>query len=225
MTNLFLCVLGLFAPLALAWAPVTSIVKKSGNRQIPRLQSSTDGNQVGGLHGDNSCFLPLRQLDQDYYAPRIIQIAGAYPGITKEEFFAVTSEPSPEQGQWTYDFSDPDGPQLGTVAIESNNIVACCKDPVAIIAEHISLNVPLPDVIKEPVDIVVLVDRDANTFAERKFLVLDVPGKGVSIGAFASKQELPQECQILGQVILCTVPWLPSMKPTKTGFLEADEYF
>ena len=84
MKNLFLCVLGLFAPLALAWAPVTSIVKKNGNRQISRLQSSTDGNQVGGLHGDNSCFLPLRQLDQDYYAPRIIQIAGAYPTFSGE---------------------------------------------------------------------------------------------------------------------------------------------
>lgn len=30
----------------------------------------------GSLHGQNSCFLPLKQLDQDYYAPRIVQVRG-----------------------------------------------------------------------------------------------------------------------------------------------------
>ena len=30
--------------------------------------------QVGNVHGEGSCFLPLKQLDQDYYAPRIIQV-------------------------------------------------------------------------------------------------------------------------------------------------------
>lgn len=29
---------------------------------------------IGSLHGDNSCFLPLKQLDQDYFAPRIVQV-------------------------------------------------------------------------------------------------------------------------------------------------------
>ena len=153
------------------------------------------------------------------------KIAGAYPGITKEEFYAVKSEPSPEPGQWNYDFSDPDGPELGTVAIEGSNVVAVCEDPVVIIAEHTSLSVPLPDVIKDPVDLVVLIDRAANRFAERKFLLLDVPGEGLVIGAFPSNKDRPQDSEILGQVVLCQVPWLPSMKPTKSGFLEVDEYF
>ena len=65
MTNLFFCMMGLFAPSALAWAPVV----KNSNQELCRLQAS-----VGGLHGDNSCFLPLKQLDQDYYAPRIVQV-------------------------------------------------------------------------------------------------------------------------------------------------------
>lgn len=220
MNNLLLFVLGFFAPTALAWIPATPATNNNNGQRNFRLQST-----VGGIHGENSCFLPLTQLDQDYYAPRIIQIAGAYPGVTREEFFAVTSEPTPEQGQWTYDFSDPDGPQLGTVAIESNSVIALCEDPVVLIAEHTSIGVPLPEVIKEPVDIVVVVDRSANTFAERKFLLLDVPGSGLVIGAFPTFPELPQNCEILGQVVLCQVPWLPSMKRTKTGFLEADEYF
>ena len=128
-------------------------------------------------------------------------------------------------GQWTYDFSDPDGPQLGTVALEGSNAVAACEDPVVIIAEHTSLNVPLPDAIKDPVDLVLLVDRAANRFAERRFLVMNIPGEGVSIGAYPTKEDLPAGGEILGHVLLCQIPWLPSMAPTKTGFMEADEYF
>ncbi len=159
-------------------------------------------------------------------ATKRTKIAGPYPGLTREDFFAVQSEPPPEPGQWTYDFSDPDGPQLGTVAIEGSNVVASCVDPVVIVAEHTSLAVPLPDVIKDPVDLVVLVDRAADRYAERKFLVLAVAGqRELVIGAYPTRQDLPPGAEILGQVVLCQIPWLPSMKPTKTGFLEADEYF
>lgn len=179
----------------------------------------------GSLHGENSCFLPVKQLDQDYYAPRIIQIAGMYPGITREEYEAVSSEPSAEIGQWTYDFSDPDGPQVGTIAIEGGNKVWACEDPVAIIAGHLSLKIPLPAVLTEPVDLVVVVDRGCKTFAERKFLVIDAPGDGLSIGAFASKAELPEGVSIMGHVELVQIPWLPCMKPTKSGFMEEDEYY
>lgn len=179
----------------------------------------------GSLHGENSCFLPVKQLDQDYYAPRIIQIAGMYPGITKEEYEAVSSEPNAEIGQWTYDFSDPDGPQVGTVAIEGSNKIAACEDPVAIIAGHLSLKVPMPSVLVDPVDLVVIVDRARKTFAERKFLVTEAPGDGLSIGAYESKADLPAGVNILGQVELVQIPWLPCMKPTKSGFMEEDEYY
>jgi hypothetical protein len=114
------------------------------------------------------------------------------------------------------------------VAIEGSNVVASCEDPVVIIAEHTSLGVPLPDVITDPVDLVVLVDRASNRFAERKFLVLSMGGEShgeLVIGAYPTKQDLPQGAEILGQVVLCQIPWLPSMKPTKTGFMEVDEYF
>lgn len=153
------------------------------------------------------------------------QIAGAYPGVTLEEFFAVTSEPCAPEGQWTYDFSDPDGPQLGTVAVEGSATVAMTDDPVAIIAEHTSLGVSLPAIIKEPVDLLVLVDRSKKSFAERKFLVVDIPGSALEIKAYGSKSELPAGSSIVGQVVLVKIPWLPAMQPTRTGFSEADEYF
>lgn len=47
---------------------------------LPRHQVSTSSlwasntDTVGARHGEDACFLPLKQLDQDYYAPRIIQV-------------------------------------------------------------------------------------------------------------------------------------------------------
>lgn len=128
-------------------------------------------------------------------------------------------------GQWAYDFSDPDGPQLGTVALDGSNIVNSCEDPVALIAEHTSLGLPLPAELKDPVDLVVLVDRAKPRFAERNFLVIETPGAGITIQAFSAKSEIPAGAEILGQVDQVQVPWLPCMQPTKTGFLEADEYY
>ena len=138
----------------------------------------------------------------------------------------MTSEPAAEIGQWTYDFSDPDGPQLGTVALEGSNVVASCEDPVVIIAEHTAMGVFLSDELDSPVDLVVLVDRALKNFAERKFLVLDIPGEsGLVIRAYPTKAEMPEGATILGQVELVQIPWLPCMKPTKSGFMEVDEYF
>lgn len=146
--------------------------------------------------------------------------------MTKEELFAVTSEPAAAQGQWTYDFSDPDGRQMGTVAVEGSHVVAECEDPVVIIAEHPSIGVELPKEIDNPVDLVVVVDRSLKAFAERKFLLLEMPGEeSLLIRAFATKSGMPDDATILGQVELVQIPWLPSMAPTKTGFMEADEYF
>jgi len=75
------------------------------------------------------------------------------------------------------------------------------------------------------VDIIVLVDRAIQTFSERKFLVYDTAGKGLQIGAFLEKKDIPHGSSILGRVITVFVPFLPSMKSSKTGFMEADEYF
>src|SRR6056300_771079 len=70
-----------------AWISPSFIIPQS-NRQsttttVLHSSSATSG---GSLHGQDSCFMPLKQLDQDYFAPRIVQIAGAYPGLTKEDF-------------------------------------------------------------------------------------------------------------------------------------------
>lgn len=182
---------------------------------------------IAKTHGLESCFMPIQQFETDYKSPRIVKIAGSYPGITRSEILAVSSNPSPPQGQSTFDFSQPGDPNVGTVAIEGSSTVYGCVDPVVIISDHLTLGIPLPEVEKLPIDIVCLVDRGQQFFAERKFLIYtDGDGDGqVQLAAFPSVDEFPQTATILGHVVLMNVPWLPSMKSTKTGFAEADEYF
>lgn len=36
---------------------------------------STSTTLAGSLHGEDACFLPLKQCDQDWYAPRIVQVS------------------------------------------------------------------------------------------------------------------------------------------------------
>ncbi|GKY93976.1 hypothetical protein MPSEU_000364500 [Mayamaea pseudoterrestris] len=196
--------------------------RSSSRRATRRLSmSTTDSNS--NLHGQNSCFMPLKQLDQDYYAPRIIHVAGTFPGITKQEILATPpSEPSPDQGQWSYDFCT--SLQVGKVAVEGSQIVHAVQDPVIVIAEHSSLNIPLPKELTS-VDLIVLVDRSNRRFGERKFLLTYTATDGVVIGAYNTKADLPPDCEILGQVAMVQVPWLPAMQPTKSGFMEVDEYF
>eukprot|EP00560_Eucampia_antarctica_P004147 CAMPEP_0197832782 /NCGR_PEP_ID=MMETSP1437-20131217/16156_1 /TAXON_ID=49252 ORGANISM="Eucampia antarctica, Strain CCMP1452" /NCGR_SAMPLE_ID=MMETSP1437 /ASSEMBLY_ACC=CAM_ASM_001096 /LENGTH=225 /DNA_ID=CAMNT_0043436365 /DNA_START=84 /DNA_END=761 /DNA_ORIENTATION=+ len=176
-------------------------------------------------HGEDACFLPLKQLDQDYFAPRVFQVAGVYPGLTVDEYNAVNSEPPPEQGQWSYDFSDPNGPQLGTVAIEGNLVVGDVEDGAVIISDHFTLGVPLPETITDPVDLIVLVDRACKNYADRQFLVVESPTEGLKIEAYKTFSDMPKDTKVIGHVEYVTIPWLPAMKPTKTGFMEDDTSF
>lgn len=137
----------------------------------------------------------------------------------------MQSQPAAEMGQWSYDFSDPDGPQMGTVAVRGSELIANCEDPVVIICEHFALGVPLPEILTDPVDLLVVVDRAKTGYAERKFLVIEIPGEGIVIRAFPTKAEVPANSNILGQVIFVQIPWLPCMKKTKSGFQEEDELF
>jgi hypothetical protein len=63
---------------ALAWLPAPADIhptKKSTNNSF-RLKplGVAPSMSIGSLHGQDSCFLPLKQLDQDYYSPRIVQV-------------------------------------------------------------------------------------------------------------------------------------------------------
>ena len=130
-------------------------------------------------------------------------------------------------GQWNYDFSDPNGPQMGTVALPGGTAVYETEDPVVLIADHFELGVQLPPQLTDPVELVVLCDRAKTRFAERRFLVLeleDSPGL-ITIAAFENKVDMPANAKILGRVTLVQIPWLPSMTKKRSGFSEEDELF
>lgn len=96
---------------------------------------------------------------------------------------------------------------MGTVALPGMTAAYETEDPVVIIADHFSMGVSLPEVITDPVDLVVLCDRARTNFAERKFLVMELednPGL-LTIGAFASKGGLPANVKIYGQVTLVQI--------------------
>jgi hypothetical protein len=227
--------------------------QKDDNNESSSSNGSTNSavvfnnNNVGGnLHGNNACFLPLQQLEQDTYTPRIVYIAGSYPNAmlsVQDIVNTPSAEASPTLGQWTYTFPNNNNNNMNPildatgettndnyaaamVALEGSNLVASCVDPIIVIAEHESLGIQLPAAITEPVDLLVLVDREQKFFGERKFLLLHLPDTDtIRIAAYHTREEIPVGATILGQVVQVTVPWLPSMAPTKTGFLEADEYY
>eukprot|EP00587_Corethron_hystrix_P013952 CAMPEP_0113312440 /NCGR_PEP_ID=MMETSP0010_2-20120614/9278_1 /TAXON_ID=216773 ORGANISM="Corethron hystrix, Strain 308" /NCGR_SAMPLE_ID=MMETSP0010_2 /ASSEMBLY_ACC=CAM_ASM_000155 /LENGTH=150 /DNA_ID=CAMNT_0000168283 /DNA_START=303 /DNA_END=755 /DNA_ORIENTATION=- /assembly_acc=CAM_ASM_000155 len=149
-----------------------------------------------------------------------------YPGLTVSEFYGPSSDDAAETGQWTYDFSDPDGPQMGTVAFEGSPLVAATVDPVAVVCEHTSIGIPMPDILAEPVDVISLIDRSDKSFDERKFLVTSTgPDSEISIGAYTSKKDMPEGSEIVGRVIMVQIPWLPCMQKKKSGFMEDDALY
>jgi hypothetical protein len=172
--------------------------------------------KMGG-HGSNFKFLPVQRGSKKEHFPRILQIAGVYSELTAEQLYAPASTPAAPAGRWTYDFSDPEGPQLGTVAIPGSDVVAAAIDPVVMIATNTELGISVP----EEVEVLVVVDRGDRDFNPENFYVFRTPENRLTVqwtdGAFEPGYD------ILGKVVVCVAPYVASMAAAATGFLEADE--
>jgi hypothetical protein len=169
-----------------------------------------------GLHGQNFKFLPIIQGNPKKHFPRIVCIAGVYPDLSPEELMAPSSSPAAPVGRWMYDFSDPDGPQLGTVAIPGSDVVTECIDPIAVIAKNTVLGVDAP----EDMEMVVLIDRANRNFSPDNFYIFKTPSNTLLI---QWTESISQGYQCLGKVVLCLSPFLESMRTALSGFAEADE--
>lgn len=66
---------------------------------------------------------------------------GVYPDVSVEQILAPKTTPAPTQGQWAYEFTDPDGSQLGTVALPGSDLLALAVDPVILISKSTDLNI------------------------------------------------------------------------------------
>eukprot|EP00616_Rhizochromulina_sp_CCMP1243_P010155 CAMPEP_0118962446 /NCGR_PEP_ID=MMETSP1173-20130426/788_1 /TAXON_ID=1034831 /ORGANISM="Rhizochromulina marina cf, Strain CCMP1243" /LENGTH=221 /DNA_ID=CAMNT_0006910713 /DNA_START=107 /DNA_END=772 /DNA_ORIENTATION=+ len=173
-----------------------------------------------GLHGTGSRFIPLVQLGADEVAPRTVPVAGMYPGITVSELMAPESSPAPNLGTWHFDFTDPEGPQLGTVALPAANSVHLAEDPVVLVSKSEVLGLNLSnDVLAE---VLVVVDRARTKFQRDRFFAFAAPDGSVEIGW---RDELPEGMVVAGRVELVYSPHLPGMESRASGFLEEEDDF
>lgn len=169
-----------------------------------------------GQHGTGFKYLPLLRGSPDEHFPRIIHIAGVYPELTLEEVLAPHSPPAGDPGTWMYDFADPEGPQLGTVAIPGSEAITDCIDPVAIISKNTALGITYA----EEVECLVVVDRGDLRFFNDKFYLCKTSTNKLII-QWMERQDPSYE--IVGRVVLCMVPHVQGAMPKKSGFLEEDD--
>lgn len=170
-----------------------------------------------GAHGMRSRFLPIEQLDDQAFAPRIVQVAGALREISVADVMAVgTSQPA-EIGMWQYDFSDPHGPQMGTVAVPGCEAIFNMEEPVAIVSPNDDLNIILPE--DEEAEVLLIVDRVDRNFVNSKFFLWNT-ADGLEVRFFESEPPLGYEC--VGRVGLVVVPFVKTMAQTFTGFEEEE---
>jgi hypothetical protein len=175
---------------------------------------------IEGNHGTGSRFMPLLQLVDEEIAPRIIQVAGIYPGVTVDEIMAPQSSPAAPLGMWQFDFSDPSGPQMGTVALSPNNAVQLCEDPVIVVSQSSVLGLSLSQNVDA--EVLVLLDRAEREFVQDKFFAVAAPDGNIAIRWYDS---LPAGHKVVAKVVMVTIPYLPAMNKKKSGFMEEDDGF
>ena len=173
-----------------------------------------------GSHGTGSRFMPLLQNMPDDMSSRMVPVAGVYPGITAEELKAPLSSPAAPIGMWQFDFSDPEGPQLGTVVLPPSSAVQMSEDPVVIVAQSADLALSLRNNVEA--EVLVVIDRAARTFENDRFYAFAAPDGATTIRWF---EEIPAGYSIIGKVVIVVVPYLENMKIKSSGFMEDQDDF
>ncbi len=174
-----------------------------------------------GLHGDQSHFMPIDQLGSDQTTPRIVPIAGVYPGVSAADVRAPVASPPPEIGNWQYEFADPDGPQMGTVALPPSDLVNLCESPVVLITTHQNIGCEAPGGDNE-LEVLLLVDRADVEHDPDKFYVFE-QSPGGELAVRWHPHPLPEGWSIVGRLVTVTLPFVRSSMPAQGGWLELDD--
>lgn len=197
-----------------SYQSMNSILQKNSNTlTLLTMQSSNSF----GQHGENFKYLPLFRADEDEYFPRIIPIAGVYPTLSIDEFFAPESSPSPDLGTWAYEFTDPNGSQIGTVALPGSKVIYDAIDPVVLITRNTDLQVQ----VVEEVEMLIVVDRGDVEIRSDNFYLISSPSNELLIRSINTKQ-IPSGFRVLGKIVLGTVPFTSAMLAKSTGWLEEE---
>jgi len=203
----------MLASLALA-APIAGLVVPSRSRDVrgvSRLRSvEVEASQGEGLHGSNFCFMPLEQLDDSVQWPRILRIAGSYPGVTTAELAATPGTiAAAAQGLWAYEFPDAHSSEYGMIAVPGSDLVQYAIDPVVVVASSASLGIPL---LHEN-EVLAVIDRGAVDFSERSFFAFRDPHANLVIRRFDQPEP---GWTIAGKLVVVLLPF-DERTSTKTG--------
>ena len=133
---------------------------------------------------------------------------------------APPSSPSAPMGMWQFDFSDPDGPQLGTVVLPPSAAVQKAADPVVMVAQSTELKLSLRNDVEA--EVLIVIDRGELDFDSTKFFAFSGPDGVVTVRWF---DEVPAGYSVLGRVVIVIVPYLESMMVKSSGFMEDDDDF
>ena len=188
-------------------------------RPFRKMSSQSANIQMGmGVHGENFKYLSIVKGRANDHFPRVIQIAGVYPELTPEDILAPPQSQLLMPGEFAYDFSDPSGPQMGTIAVPGSDVITFADDPIAIIthSSHLGIKVTNP----EGVEIVAIVDRDDRKFNPDCFYIFRTAEDKVEMG---STNRLEAGYEILGRIILTMVPFVKTDRKPATGFLEEED--
>mmetsp|Transcript_16487 Transcript_16487/g.49655 ORF Transcript_16487/g.49655 Transcript_16487/m.49655 type:complete len:225 (+) Transcript_16487:132-806(+) len=174
-----------------------------------------------GLHGSQSCFLPVDQMDSSVMWPRILRIAGMYPGVQSGDVAAVpATPPAPAIGEWLYDFPDAHGSEFGVVAVPGSDILHAAEDPVAMIADSASLGLLI-----EPQECLVVIDRAETDYDDRQFFAYADANAVVHVRRLdgGSAYSPPAGWAALGRVILVKLKYDPKTMAKKGTWMEEDD--
>lgn len=180
--------------------------------------SSTTLHARMGKHGQNFKYLSVLKGRSSEHYPRTVPIAGIFPEITPEDVLGPAQIPLGMPGKFLFDFTDPSGPQLGTIAVPGSDVLTFADDPVAIVTHNSHLGIKVPN--EDGAEVVAIVDRMETKFNPDMFYVWSTPENQVDIGSMDSMQP---GYTILGRIILTMVPYTPGGKPKVTGWAEEEE--
>ena len=155
------------------------------------------------------------KLDRDEHWPVILKIAGVYGEMTVSDLFAPAYTPPTKQGYWSYDFTEPGGPQMGTVAVPGNDRLHQCVDPVVIIATNSQLGIKA----REELEMLVVIDRgDRTRDSDTNFFVFQNSDESFYIQWAEGTLE-----GCIGKVAMCCLPLTDKERDITSGFEEQNE--
>jgi len=173
-----------------------------------------------GLHGSNFCFLPLDQLDSEHCWPRVLRVAGTYPGLTAADLAAAPATiPPASKGAWTYEFPDAHGTEYGLVAVPGSDLVQYARDPVVVIASSAALGLPL----REDTEVLLVVDRAERSFSDRAFFAFADATTGALVVRRFDAAPPADAFSVAGRVVYVNLPYDPATQaPSGTWLEEGD---